>query len=306
MTYGSTASRYLIGKEDTYGSSVTPEKDVGIVTDVSDNNTRNVIRVPKGVGHRGNKSIETGTLEVGDEVTFQFQHGRILEYALGGVSHDETSGDWVHTFTLESTVPSFTSESSESGDNDSGTQKTGNIIDSFSLSIELNDVLKGEFSTVASAPSTVSTPESKVLSDLPVFPASQVTISIDDEEVDEMQNFTISLEGEASRSFGIGSDDAKQARSEGGSFTFNGNVGIKNNKYNDLINDGSKFNVELVADNGKNLGEGQRKVQLSLKDCILGDKTKSVSVGELTFVDIEGEGVLDVCETVDGISDTDW
>lgn len=306
MTYGSTASRYLIGKEDTYGSGVTPEKDVGIVTDVSDNKSKEVIRVPKGIGQRGNKTLKSGTKDLGDSVTFQFQHGRILEYVLGGVSHDETDGDWVHTFTLESTAPSFTSESSESGVSDSGIEKYGNLIDSLSLSIELNGILTGEFSTLASDGDKLDSASSKVLSDLPVFSDSEVSVSIDSSTVPEVQNFSIDFEGVVERSYGIGEDGAQQGSSLEGNFTFSGTVGISNSTYQELLLNDDGFTVQLLADNGVELGSGQRKLEINLKDCVMSSHTKNVSVGELVFVDLEGEGVFDSAESVDDISDTDW
>lgn len=306
MTYGSTASRYLIGKESTFGTSVVPDKDVGIVTEVTDSNSREVIRVPKGIGDRGNKTVRAGTIDVGDSVTFQFQHGRILEYVLGGVSHTETTGDWVHTFTQEASVPSFTSESSESGTSDTGVKKTSNIIDTFSVSIEINGILTGEFSSLAADSEVLTTASTRVTSDLPVFSSSEVTVSIDSSPVVEVQNFSIDFENVAERSYGIGSDSAEQGASLENNVTFSGSVGITDNQYNTLFRDGTKFNLQMLADNGVTLGSGQRKLDVSLKDCILSSKEKTVSVGELIFVDIEGEGVIDTVESVDNISDTEW
>lgn len=308
MTFGSAASRYLIGKEDSYGSEATTDKLVGAVQEVTDNNSAEILRVPKGIGSRGLDQIERGTIDVGDSVTMHYQNGRIFEYALGSVSHSEDGDDWVHTFTLDSTVPSFTSEvSEEAGDNVEGTVKTGNMVDSFTVSIELNGLLTVAFTTLAADADKTDSPSTKQTSDLYRFGHGDVSVYIDsDESIPEVQNFSISFEGAVTRAYGIGSKSAKQGASNEANFTFSGTVGISSNKYNELFNDATEHDVELVADNGKSLGSGQRKLDIKLTKCKLSNKEKAVSVGDLTFVDIEGEGILDTFETVDNISENDW
>ena len=308
MTYGATDSRYLIGKETSYADGGTPSKDIGLVTSVSDNNTREIIRISKGIGQRGLAAVFGGTIDSGDTVTFQFQHGRILEYVFGKVEHEQeaTSDDWKHVFSLTTDNPTFASESSESGTADSGTLKKGNAIDSFSLNIELNGVLTGEFTTLAAEPENVTTATSKVISSLPTFHHQNVKVKLDDVDIPEVQNFSINFEGVVQRAYGIGGPSAKQGGTLEANFTFNGTVGLSNNDYNTLFQGDTKCTIELVGDNGVAIGSGKRAINLKLKDCVLSQKNKVVSVGELIFVDIEGEGVLEKCETVDNIASGDW
>ena len=157
MSYPYPTKRLLIGKETTWGTGVTPDKDVGIIiSDISDNLLRNVSE-SMGAGSIQAQAVTGGIEEGGLSFSGDYQHARLLEMIIGDVVHVETTGDWTHTFTVSNTPASFTAESSQSLTSDSGLEHTGVLIESADFSIALNENLQLAISAKGKIPTEVTT-----------------------------------------------------------------------------------------------------------------------------------------------------
>ena len=141
MTYPSQAHYYLIGKETTWGTAVTADKDVGIVTDISDNLTREVIQ-NQGISSLETQNVTDGVVDIAQVLTLDFQHGRLCEYIFGTVGHAETSGDWKHTFTVNNVAPSLTGESGDNLAVDAVLASAGMLVDNAEFTVGLNQSLQ--------------------------------------------------------------------------------------------------------------------------------------------------------------------
>ena len=97
MTYPSSAKTVLIGKESTWGTSVTTDKDIGVVQDITDGYVREVVPI-HGLGKLDTQQMISNTFEPGGSMTYFFKNGRLLEHIFGSVAHAETSGDWKTKF----------------------------------------------------------------------------------------------------------------------------------------------------------------------------------------------------------------
>ncbi len=302
MTYPFPSKVVLIGQESTWGTAVTADKDIGLVTDISDNSSKEVIE-SRGTAIE-TQQINAGSEDHGSSITGEFQHGRLLEYAIGAVSHTETTGDWKHTFTVSGTPPSMTIESSDNLTTDTVLKGEGMLVESYELTTALNQVvtfkceLKGQDQVSSSSSSAAA------VSSLTVFPHSQVTITVNSIPAAEVQDFTVKFPKKVERSWGQ-SVLAVQGHATELKFEFSGKLGFQSVNIQDIF-DASAFTTIFDADNGTALGSGQRQVKITLGNCELDTRNKLASVGSLTFIDISGKGTLTEAFSVDNISSASW
>ncbi|MCX8190561.1 MAG: hypothetical protein N3F05_05050, partial [Candidatus Diapherotrites archaeon] len=109
MTYLSKHAYVLIGKESAYGTPVSCTKDVGKVQNITSDFNNNYRKI-RGISSSDVQEFITGIFEASGSLEVKYQHGRLLEYIFGSVSHTQTTNDWKHTFTLTEALPSFTLE----------------------------------------------------------------------------------------------------------------------------------------------------------------------------------------------------
>jgi hypothetical protein len=64
--------------------------------------------------------------------------------------------------------------------------------------------------------------------------------------------------------------------------------------------------VIFDADNGVALGSGKRQLYISLQSAFLEKFDKVSTVGNLTFVDVAGKGLINEMYSVDNISNVNW
>lgn len=314
MTYPHQNKVFLIGKESTVGTAVSATKNVGLIQDIGNNFAQEVIQ-SKGIGTITAQQVSTGLYDLGHSIAVHFQTGRLLEYVFGSVAHDTTSDDTKHTFSISKTPPSFTAESSESGDTDGYVKSVGNIIESAEISTELNGFLTlNVASKCLNAYGTGSASSYSAL-DLQKFPHQQVSISIDDTQATEVQNFSISISKTVERSGGVGSTIYQQIHPVDFEISFSGTLGFTGNTFQNLFFGGSTatetasptaFNVVLDANNAVTLGSGRRELYLALNNCQFSTFNKVASVGSLIFVDVEGVGLFNTCYSTDNISSAQW
>lgn len=306
MSFGAHHKVFLIGKESTYGTAVTQDKDIGIITDVQDNLSRELIPVPS-VGTTTEQSIETGAETHGHNITLQYQHGRIIEYFAGGVAHAETTGDWKHTFTVNNTTNYFSSQSGESASSDTGIELVSNAVESIDVNIELNGLLTMNIVTKAkSVVDDSSNIGTHAISALPVFPHALVAISINGSSASEVQNFSIKMNATLGRSDGVGSTTPQQMHQVSKTFEFSGKLGFANSDYQNIMVNDTEHAIIFNATNGITLGSGLRQFYCSLQGCHFDKFDKITTVGNLTFVDISGKGLINELYSVDNISSSSW
>jgi hypothetical protein len=314
MTYASPQKVVLIGKETTWGTAVTPDKDVGIVTDIDDSLNREISEV-LGLGSIETQQVNTGNVDVSGSFTFKFQHGRILEYVLGSVTHTETTGDPKHTFSITDEPPSFTLESSEDGTTDTARTYSGCLVENCEVSISNTGELtikvdwKGK-SVTSSATSTGAT-----ISSLITFPKSLVDVKLNGSSASEVQEASITITKKVERSWGVGSNLPQQGKATEMRFEFSAKLGFQDKTLQELGIGGTTppntsnptgVEFEIQADNGVTLGSGRREFKLTLENCQFSKATVTASAGDMIFLELAGNGTFKECFAVDNISSTSW
>ena len=124
----------LIGKETTYGTAVTPDRDIGLIQNFSPSDKRTLI-----------KTYSTGSREIQDLITgkldLSFDCELFLQHLFGSVSHTQTTNDWKHTFSISTTLPSFTIEDSFNSTTDSVFIYSGSKLSEGTISIDTDGIL---------------------------------------------------------------------------------------------------------------------------------------------------------------------
>jgi hypothetical protein len=311
MTYGAPSKSFLIGKESTFGTPVTADKDVGLVQDINDDYAKEIIE-SMSIGSIEAQAVNDGSFTLSQNATIEVQNGRMFEFVVGEASHAETTGDWKHTFTVDNEPKGFTSASGENGTTDTNLTMAGNLIENAELSIELNGNLSLSFTHKGFTTASSASAADQTIDTLIVFPHKLVSISVAGSSADEVQNFSVTFEKKVEQSFGIGSQVPQQSKATELHMRFSGTLGFTDVTYQELFLGGttpqsaSGVAIILDADNGTSLGSGQRQVKCTLSDCQFSKFTKTCSVGNLIFVELEGTGILSELFTVDDISSSSW
>jgi len=310
MTYSSAIKTILIGKESTWGTAVTANKDIGLVTDIDDGLDREV-QEHLGMGSVETQQVTTANVDVNGSFTCKFQHGRLLEYIFGSESEASSSGDYQHTFTVADTLPSFTLESSENETTDTNATFEGCMVDSAEFTITNTEPLmlkvewKGE-SVTSSDSSTAST-----ISTLITYPKSLATVTINSVGTTEIQEFTMAVNNKIERSWGVGSNLPQQGRATEMKFTFSGKIGFDSKVEQEWGIGGSTppdtadptgVDVKLEVDNGSAYGSGKRGIELEYENCQFTKYRKTATIGDLVFIEFEGVGTLKTAITWDDIT----
>lgn len=304
MTYPSTVKYLLIGVETSWGTGGTANKDIGLViTDVGNPAEREVIS-SEGISNRAAQHIDAGIMGGGVTVAGDFQHARGLIFVFGTVASVETTSDWKHTFTMSDTPPSARIETGNNLTTDSTIDTPGCIFESGELSINLNENLKLSLTFKGKTPAEGASAGNEVISTLPVFPAQEVTVKLNQVAATEFQSASISFEGTVVRSAGIGGTGYVQGHSTLLKFKYKAVLGFQANTQIALFTADTVHEFEIVADNGVALGSGQRNLTLTLQNCRQSTFNEVTTVGGLTFLEVAGEGTLKECFSVDNITDT--
>ena len=314
MTYGSATKVVLIGKESTWGTAVTADKDIGIIRDQNDSLAREV-KQSMGLGSPEVQQQTTGLVEVNDDTTLEFQHGRILEYVLGSVTHAETTSDWKHTYGVSSNPPSFTKASGENLSSDTNLTGAGFKVESAEISQTLNDVIIMKVTSKGKTTTSSTSTGAAVISSLPVFPLSWTTITINGTSADEVQDWNIKITKKLNTSGGMNSNLIRQMSVDEIHFEFSAKLGFTNDTYQKLFLGGttpsetadpSSFDFQINSNNGVTLGSGRRELHMKLTGCQAKTWNKAASVGNMVYMEIAGEGTFSEAYSVDNISDTSW
>jgi len=302
MSYPSQARYALIGKQTLFGTPVTADKDLGlIITDVDTPQTREIVET-SGISSIESVKINSGTKETSVSISGDLQHVRLWEYIFGSVAHVETSGDFVHTFTISNSPPSATIETGKDINTDVTLTSSGQTVDSVTLTAELNanykmDIdFKGKIGIVGDVAST------SITSALQCFPHPQVTVRVNSVAADKVQSASITITKTFEGVAGLGSDTFVDGFANELKFEFTATLGFTDRTFHDFFANNTVTDFEIDADNGVALGSGKQQIFISLDGISLASFNEATSVGGITFLEISGTGLLNVASGTDNIS----
>jgi len=147
----------LVGWESTYGTPVSATKDLGIVTDITETGTNEVVS-SRGLSSRDLDQLNMGQWRHRVEVTCEYQHARLIDLALGAVAHSGTADPYTHTCTGADTIDSVTLEVGLDGTTDDVSKYDGCKVNSLTIAQELGGVItmRAEFVTQSVVTSTTA------------------------------------------------------------------------------------------------------------------------------------------------------
>ncbi len=310
MGSASNVKSVLISKETTWGTAVTPTRDIGLVQDITDTTNRGVIQI-SGLGAVDVKKIVTGTVSVAGSMLINAQHGRMFEYLVGTEVEANSGSDYRHTFTIASTPPSFTLESGENAATETNMTYEGCLAIGAELSIVLNGVLTLRVDFAGETVRSTATASAPVLDNLPVFPQALVDVKLNGSSATQVQSASIRFIKTFQGVAGMKSNLLQAAYTTDLKFELSATLGFTDKTEAELglgaatppaTSDPSGIEFEINADNGTAFGSGQRNVQCVLENCQFSKIEKVASIGNITFLNLVGNGTLKTLITVDDIN----
>lgn len=307
-----------MSKEITYGTPTTPTKDIGLVQSFNPADKR-ILDEVYASGQRQVAEIVPGKVELTHDYEVNLQNGRPFEYLFGGVSHVETTTDWKHTFSIESTLPSYTIESSFNSVADSVFIYDGCKVGTGTINLDTQGILKGTFSGVSQAVDTsTASASAAVISSLPVLHYKHSTLSVGtagaEVNVGKLQTFNLVIDNDLIAVDQAGSIEVCELVASNFSIKFDFTVTFENMIQYDLFLGGTapavsptKQSAEFNANNGITLGSGRREFNIQLDDFLYEEASIPVSVGDLVIGSFKGTATdlgTNGAFYVDNISDT--
>jgi len=311
----------LIGKESTFGTPVTTDKDIGLVQSMPvefSNNTENHY----GIGNQLAQTSSAGNFDATASPSYLFQHGRLLEAFIGQSSDAETTGDYKHTLLSTADLPedsySFTMESALNGSTDYVHLIAGCKVNSltFNLANPGNLTVDAEIfgSTEDASDATATTP---VLSSLGVMPHFFATISFGAQgaevEQDTVQSLSITMSRSIDTAIGkaIGRRTNECLKDQNLDVSFDFTMRFKDFvSYQRFLGgtsqstgtpDDSALVVQIT--NGVTLGSGRTEVYFDLRGVQLQSYNESTDINSVVEASFTGTARnIYECYTVDDIA----
>ena len=296
--YGGLKNAYvLIGKETTWGTAVSPTKDVGIVTDANVTATNEVIS-SRGLSSRSLDLLQMGQFRFRLDITNQFQHGRWIEYALGTKASATGSDPYVHGFTEGDNLPSCTVEIGLDGTTDDAETYEGCMMNSYTLALDLGGVVTERAELMAETVVTSASAETAVTDTLPTLSshvatfktgtaASEVavaqcrafewTVNNNLMPVDKFGSFLVQDLVEGPRDYSLRATLAFTDTNERSKFF----AGV-NSKTAPTTADFAGFSTVIEADDAAN----SRRITMTLTDCHYTEYGRPISVGGVILQEI--------------------
>lgn len=313
----------LIGRETTWGTAVTADKDIGLVQSLSIDESNN-LEVHHACGSASAQAITAGDYEVGGDMEVKLQHGRLLEYLLGSVAHDATSTpDIKHTFTEADALKSFTLHDGYNATSDALQTYAGCILTNGTLSLDKTGVLMLKAGFIAKTVADTTTASAAVLSMLAPHPHYFATLSTGaagaEVAVNRVQNFEFSVNnfsGGEPRDYSVGSRLAQSAVANSRILDFKfGMIFGDQVQYEKFLGSTSPSatstptipSVLLNVTNGVAAASGLRQVYLKLLTGSFNESKKSVRIGEYVTSEFTGKAVaLSNFYLYDSVTEANW
>lgn len=285
----------LIGKETTWGTAVVPAKTVGLLQRCNFTPTNNLRRVGS-ISTRVPQDIAEGKFAVPGELEFYLQHGRILEYAFGTVTHTPTSTDCKHTFDFADALPSFTIEKSYNLTTDICQRVAGAQVTTCRIASTLDNevIITAGFQGKTIADSATASASS--VDTIPTLKDYMASVTID-ALATGVQSWEVNINNNLELLYGIGS---RLPIAQAGRMR---NVDFRFTKAFDSITEYEMFlggvtpsgttaltpkTITFLADNGVALGSGKKAVSILLTGCLFNDVGQPVEFDRFVFADFSG------------------
>lgn len=307
----SSVQSVLILKETTWGTAVTPTKDVGLVQDITDSTNREVIEIG-GLGQVETQQIVTGSVSAAGSILFHMQHLRIFQFLIGDETPTSSGADYKHTFAIADVPESFTLETGENAATESALTYEGCIGTGAEISIALGGVLTCRFDWAGELGTSSGTATAPSLDTLPVFPQALVDVKVATVIATMIQSASITITKTFVPVHGTSSNLAQSAFTTDLKFSFAAVLGFTDVTLQEVgigsttppaTSDPSGVEFEIIADNGTAFGSGQRNIQIVLENCQYSKTEKIAALGAITFLSLAGSGTLKTLISVDDISD---
>ena len=301
----------LILTETTWGTAVTPTKDVGIVLDSTDSTNREVIPI-SGLGAVEVQQIVTGSVSAAGSILFQMQHLRLFEFLIGTDTPTSSGADYKHTFAITDVPSSFSLETGENAASETKMIYEGCLGIGAEISIALGGVLTCRFDWAGELGTSSVTASTPVIDFLPVFPQALVDVKVNTTSATMVQSASITITKTFVPVHGIKSNLAQAAFTTDLKFEFAAVLGFTGVTLQELgiggttppgTADPTGIEFEMNADNGTAFGSGQRNIQIVLENCQFTKTEKVAAIGAITFLNLAGSGTLKTLIGVDDISD---
>jgi hypothetical protein len=310
----------LFGKETTYGTAVSPTKDLGLRQNFSIA-AEQAAREIHTTGQAGAAQTAAGKADLKGSLELLMQHGRPLEYIFGTVAHAQSTNDWTHTFTVADDLPSMTLESSyEDSSSDVSHTLNGVKFTSATIGLALDGSLSFRADWMAKDTVNATTASSDVLSTLASLHdfhgAFKTGTEGGETAVAETQSFEITLNRNTKKIWGLGDRENTKAAGMQLNVDFTATVGFNDNTEFARLLGGTSigatadtpFGVVMSADNGTALGSGKRALTMTLQNVHYRSVNITTPIGDWIMADVAGTGTVSAtgCTYVDNISSGSW
>lgn len=311
---------FLIGKESTFGTAVSATKDVGLVQSFTPSDKRTIEEIYAS-GSRQVQELVAAKSEITWDMEVNYQNGRLFEYAIGAVAHALTSSDTKHTFTIANSLPSMTIESSFNSASDEVFIYDGSKVNSFTVALGTNDVIKLSASGMSQGSSTATgSASAAVISSLAVLHFKHATLATgtadSETSVGKLQTFNLVIENNIELVDASGTFVTQEMVEANLKFAFDFTMMFENQTEFDIFQGGTtpqqspaKKGVEFNANNGVSLGSGRREINAQFTEFLYEEVGTPVNVGESVVQSYKGIGTdigTNGIFTVDNIAEASW
>jgi len=294
-----------IGKETDYGTPVSTDKDVGVVSSFTPGRSRSVISV-KRFNELEPHAFLDGDRQGSMNFNMQYQHGRIFDYVLGTAVHTTDSTDRIHTWDgLKKKIPSFTAVVSDII-TPITYRWTGLRVSNLTIDVALNSSVKNKVQATGKWPTAFSQTPRETTTDLPVFTDNDANLFINNVKTSMIQSANVTFAVSNANIKEIGSQDVVRMPTQSFQTTFKFQVGFTTNYYHTLFDDNETTTLRLEVLNDKALGSGRRGFILNLDNCKFTTFTEQINTGSNVFLDIAGNANFQKLQCFDNINSSDW
>ncbi len=299
VTLHSKDHTFLIGQESTFGTAVTADKDVGLVQSVTPSDTRELIEVYAS-GSREIQEIVASKFKASFDFEINLQNGRPFEYLFGGVAHALTGSDTKHTFSITTTLPSFTTETSYNSTTDAKFVYDGCKMNSATINLEANGILKMTPSIICQSVTTSNSGASAaVISSLKQLHYKHSTLSTgtagSETSVGNLQTFNLTVESNLVEVDAAGTFEVNELVAASFKMAFDFTMSFQDITEYDIFLGGStpqqtptETSALFNANNGVTLGSGRREFEIQLDGFLYETVGTPTSVGDVVIQSFKG------------------
>jgi len=310
----------LISKETTWGTEVTPAKDLGVVTNIDIKNS-NTTENHYSLSSRVAQDTTVANFVAEGDIDIRFKHGRIFEYIIGSVSHDTTSSDTTHTFSV-GTLPSFTLDDGINSDSDYVNRYLGCKVNSATIRAEVGKPLEVSVNIIAKTVKLVTSAETAVISTLVSHPHHYCDIKVgssgSEASLGKTESWEITIENTLNKGESLGTRLLTDLDELEAKYTFTFTKRFENqNEYHRFlgISSGalgatdvpSDFSIIFTSCNGTTLGSGRREFYLKSIDAQYTEVDTPKRVGEKIISTFSGTfRSINNCYVIDNIAEANF